>query len=440
LWWLAILSGSSFGWAAAPTFTRDVAPIFFERCVQCHRPNHIAPMSLIDYKTARPWAKAIREAVIARRMPPWFADPRFGQFANDARLNDRELEVIRAWVDTGAPEGDPEDLPKARGFTDGWQLGKPDLIFDIGEDFVVKPGIDTYETFVVPTNLKEGIWIRAAELRPGNRKVVHHAHVSPIVAPTDAGAATIGAMNSLDRYLERDGKLTRIRADAPVLDDACAADAPDLPYIHGSQPGALASYLPGRDADRFFAGSAKWIPPGTRLQFSIHYAKVPGRELDRTSVGLYLFPGQPERVLYRMDLRNFFFLIPPGEAGHEVRRCYAFEQDKLLLSITPHMHFRGKDVRYELTRPNGAREILLSVPRYSFDWQLTYRFRDPILVEQGSMLTVTAHFDNSPNNAANPNPDVAVRWGDKSEEEMFSNYLEYVDPEKKPSTASGGHE
>jgi len=416
--------------SAAPTYSKDVAPILYERCAQCHQPNSVAPMSLLDYKSTRPWAKSIREAVLTRKMPPWFADPQYGHFANDARLNDREITTIKAWVDGGAVEGNPKDLPKAPELVDGWALGKPDIIVDIGGDFAVKPGADAYEHFVVPTNLREGIWIRAAELRPGNRRLVHHAHVNPVATEKQAGPATIQAMNSIDPYLERDGKLTRIRMDAPVLDNACAADAPNLPYIHGFQEGALASYLPGRQADVFADGSAKWIPPRTRLEFTIHYAKVREPQTDRTSVGLYLAPGPPAHVLHRMDLRNFFFVIPPGDGNHEVTRCYTFEKDKLLLSITPHMHFRGKDVRYELTRPNGERRVLLSVPHYNFDWQLVYRFQDPILVEKGSVLKLTAHFDNSTNNPANPDPAKTIRWGDKSEEEMFSNYFEYLDPEK----------
>lgn len=419
-----------------PTFSRDVAPIFYERCVQCHRPGSIAPMSLLDYKSARPWARSVREAVLSRKMPPWFADPQYGHFSNDARLNARELATIKAWVDGGAVEGDPKDLPKAPEFAEGWSLGKPDLIVDIGEDFAVKPGADDYEHFIVPMNLKEGIWIRAAELRPGNRRVVHHAHVNPVLRENQTGPATIQAMNSIGPYLEHDGKLTRIRMDAPVLDNACAPAAPDLPYIHGFQEGALASYLPGRQPDVFPDGSAKWIPPGTRLEFSIHYANVREPQKDRTSVGLYLASRPPERVLHRMDLRNFFFLIPAGDESHEVKRCYTFEQDKLLLSITPHMHFRGKDVRYEVTHPNGKQEVLLSVPHYNFNWQLVYRFADPILIEKGSVLTLTAHFDNSPNNPANPDPTKVIRWGDKSEEEMFSNYIEYLDPEKTPASTA----
>ena len=425
---IAAMAGVASIACASPTFTKDIAPIFFERCAQCHRPGDVAPMSLLDYKSARPWAKAIRQAVLTRKMPPWFADPQYGHFANDPRLTPRQIETIQAWVDSGAKEGDPQDLPPAPRFAEGWRLGPPDLIVDIGEEYKVQPNQDVYEHFVVPTNLKQGVWIRAAELKPGNRRVVHHAHVNPVASADQAGPATIAAMNSINRYLERDGKLTRIRMDAPVLNDACPADAPDLPYIRGAQEGALASFLPGREPDVFADGSAKWIPPGTQLEFSIHYARGPAvGQTDRTSVGLYFASGPPARVLHRMDLRNFFFLIPAGAPSHEVKRCYTFEKDKLLLSITPHMHFRGKDVRYEITRPDGQREVLLQVPKYDFNWQQVYRLRDPLLIQKGSVLTITAHFDNSANNPANPDPNQVIRWGDKSEEEMLSNYVEWID-------------
>ncbi len=178
----------------------------------------------------------------------------------------------------------------------------------------------------------------------------------------------------------------------------------------------------------FPEGSAKWIPPGAKLEFVVHYAKTSkAAQTDRTSVGLYLAPAPPDRVLRRMDLRNFFFRIPPGDARHEVKRCYTFERDKLLLSITPHMHYRGHDVVYELVRPNGRHEILLSVPGYNFNWQLVYRLEKPVRVEKGSRLIVTAHYDNSPNNPANPDPALAIRWGDKSEEEMMTSWIEYFD-------------
>jgi hypothetical protein len=243
-------------------------------------------------------------------------------------------------------------------------------------------------------------------------------------------------MPALSKFLVQEGKLTRIRMDAPVVNDACAADAPQLPFLRGFQDGALASFLPGRPPDVFPAGTAKWIPPGAKLEFVIHYARSAKPQTDRTSIGLYLAPSQPEQVLRRMDLRNFFMAIPAGAPSHEVKRCYTFERDKLLLSFTPHMHYRGKDMTYELVRPDGRREILLSVPRYDFNWQLVYRLREPVLVEKGSLLIVTAHYDNSANNRANPDPKSVVRWGDKTEEEMMTSWIEYLDA--RPTSASGG--
>ncbi len=424
---LAILAAATaYG---GPTFTKDVAPILYKRCVACHRPNDIAPMSLLDYKSARPWAKSIREAVASRKMPPWFADPRHGQFANDARMADAEIAAIRDWVDAGAPEGDPRHLPPKPVFTDGWQLGKPDIVVDIGEDHQVAPGDDVYEHFRVPTNFTEGKWIRAAEIKPGNRQVVHHVHVLLVQSErSSTEVASTRNMPSLSGFMIREGKLSRLRADAPVVNDACASDAPALPYLRGSQEGSLAAFLPGRSPDTFPPGTAKWIPPGAQLEFVIHYARTSGKpQTDRTSVGFHLAPAPPERPLRRMDLRNFFMSIPAGAPNHEVRRCYDFERDKLLVSITPHMHYRGKDVTYELVHPDGRRQILLAVPRYDFNWQLNYRLKEPVFVEKGSRLIVTAHYDNSAGNRANPDPSQVVRWGDRSEEEMFTSWIEYLD-------------
>lgn len=399
-------------------------------------------MSLLDYKASRPWAKSIREAVVARKMPPWFADPRYGHFSNDSRLSESEIAAVKAWADGGAPEGDPRDMPAPPRFVEGWKLGQPDLVVDIGEDFAVKPGNDAYEHFIVPTNFKEGIWIRAAEIKPGNREVVHHVHVN-LIKEGSFGATTIQGMKSLGDYMLRDGKLTRLKMDSPVVNDACAANLPSLPYLTGYQDGALASFLPGRQPDVFPEGSAKWVPVGTKLEFVVHYAKTSAtHHRDRTAVGFYVVPGPPRKVMRRMDLRNFFFAIPAGAPAHEVKRCYSFEKDKLLLSFTPHMHYRGKDVTYELVRPNGRREVLLSIPKYNFDWQLVYRLKEPVFVEKGSLLTVTVHYDNSPNNKFNPDPSRVIRWGDQSEEEMMTSWIEYLDadpPTQKSTSDSSGN-
>jgi hypothetical protein len=352
-------------------------------------------------------------------------------------LAPEQIEAIERWVDSGAPEGDPKDLPATPLFTEGWKLGKPDIVVDIGEDYVVKPGNDSYEHFIVPTNLQEGVWIRAAEIRPGNRKVVHHVHVNLVQDEKQAGPTSIESMKSLSDFLIREGKLTRVREDAPVADNGCSADAANLPYMRGFQEGALASFLPGRAPDVFPEGSAKWVPANSKFEFVIHYAKTSrDAQTDRTSVGLYLAPKPPEQALRRMDLRNFFFRIPPGDPSHEVTRCYTFERDKVLLSITPHMHYRGKDVTYDLILPDGKHETLLLVPHYNFNWQLVYRFQEPVYVPKGSVLKVTAHYDNSLNNPFNPDPTKAIRWGDKSEEEMMTSWIEYVDGSSSRQTAA----
>ncbi|MBM3801885.1 MAG: cytochrome c [Acidimicrobiia bacterium] len=427
---LAIAAQSTWAEPAGKTFTKDVAPILFKNCVACHRPGEVAPMSLLDYETVRPWAKSIRKAVLSRKMPPWFADPAFGAFANDPRLSDQEISTIKAWVDGGSPEGDPRDLPPKPAFVEGWKLGKPDIVIDIGQDFAVAPGNDAYEYFTVPTNFTEGKWIRAAEILPGNRQVVHHVHVSLVMENNKVDGAdskTTAFRTQTGQFWEVKVGLSRVRLDAPVVDDACANAPTELQNLSGFEEGSFTAMLPGKAPDVFGDKTPKWIPAGAKLRFQVHYAKVETPQTDRTRVGFYLASRPPERPMRRFDLRNRYFLIPAGAANHEVKRCYEFESDKLLVSITPHMHYRGKDARYELVRPNGRRETLLYVSPYNFEWQLLYRFREPIYVEKGSRMIVTFHYDNSPNHRGNPDPTQVVRWGDRSEDEMMTSWIEYLD-------------
>jgi hypothetical protein len=427
---------------AAPTFTKDIAPILNKRCVACHRPGEMAPMSLLDYKSARPWAKAIRQAVLTRKMPPWFADPNHGTFSNDPRLSAQETNTIKAWVDSGAPEGNPADLPPKPVFADGWRFGKPDIVVDIGEEFRVPPGNDVYQYFTVPTNLKEGVWVRAAQILPGNREVVHHVHVS-VLPPANPERASNGATRLAAAFQPQTGALwevrdglSRLRMDAPVVNDACAADTPDLPALTGFEAGSFAAMLPGKPPDVFGENTAKWIPAGARFRFQVHYAKVDKPQTDRTAVGLYLASQPPERPMRRLDLRNRYFLIPAGVPNHAVKRCYEFEADKLLVSVTPHMHYRGKEARYELVRADGTRETLLLVPRYDFNWQLLYRFKEPVFVKKGSRLIVTFTYDNSPANRSNPDPKEVIRWGDRSEDEMMTSWIEYLDTTPTPTESA----
>jgi hypothetical protein len=244
-------------------------------------------------------------------------------------------------------------------------------------------------------------------------------------------AASTKNMPSLSQFILREGKLSRIKKDAPVWNDACADQLPALPFLTGEQQGGLAAFLPGRPPDLFPEGTAKWVPAGAKLEFVIHYARISGKpQRDRTSVGLHFNNGPPRQELRRMDLRNFFMQIPAGAANHEVRRCFDFPSDRYLISFTPHMHYRGKEAIYELVRPNGKRETLLSVPRYDFNWQLVYRLKEPVFVEKGSRMVVTFRYDNSANNKANPDATENVRWGDKSEEEMMTSWIEYLEASK----------
>jgi mono/diheme cytochrome c family protein len=423
--------------AAEPTFSRDIAPILYKNCVACHQPESMAPMSLLDYKAVRPFARAIRTAVESRKMPPWFADPQYGHFANEARLSDREIETIRAWVDTGAREGDPKDLPPQPALTHGFKLGKPDIVIDIGQDFAVPPGDDVRKTFVVPTNFTEGKWIRAAEVLPGNFKLVHHVHLSVLageaanVRVDEEGNPLGGRSRTLWDIV--DGQ-ARLKDSAPAINDACAANQPTLPNMGSTatEGGSWATYLPGKGPDVFDifgdGSTAKWIPAGSKLSFSMHYANVPkALPPDRTSVGLYVSKSPPAYAVKRMDARNYYFLLPPGGGNQEVKKCVTFTTDKVLVSITPHMHYRGKDALYEVVRPDGRRQTLLSVPHYDFNWQQNYRFKEPVPIEKGSTLIITFHYDNSPGNRANPDSSRLIRWGDRSEDEMMTTWTEVID-------------
>jgi hypothetical protein len=421
------------------TFSEDVAPILYKSCAGCHHPDDLAPMSLLTYAQVKPWAAAIREAVTLRTMPPWKADPHYGKWSNDTSLSDREIRTIVEWIDRGKIEGDPRKLPPQPVFSTEWKIGKPDAVFAIPKHVLRPGGPDEYEHFTVPTNFAEDRWVVAAELRPGNRKIVHHAHVS--VVQTSAPSVSQSAPAQPDpqaeyaRWLKvHEGKLSWIRPEAPVIDDGCIVD--DNAYLPGNKPndanfgnwGMIASYLPGRGPDIFPEGTARKVPAGASLNFQIHYSKASSKEeTDETSVGL-IFTNEPPKVIAkRVDLSNLMFRIPAGDPNVEVSECHTFKQDLYLTSLTPHMHLRGKDARFRVTYPDGKEETLLFVPNYNFNWQITYRMTEPKFIPKGTRLAIVSHFDNSPNNPLNPDPRQVVRWGEASEMEMMDGWMEYLD-------------
>ena len=419
--------------ASEVTFSGDVAPILYKNCVACHHANDIAPMSLLTYQEVKPWASAIKEAVLTKKMPPWKADPHFGKWSNDASLTDAEIATIKAWVETGKAEGDPKAMPKPPVFADGWKIGKPDVVVTIPRQTIESSGPDQYVYLKVPTNFSEDRWVVAAELKPGNRKIVHHSHVF-VVEPEKQAATAKNESNPPTEYAKwlmvHEGSLDWIRPDAPVIDNGCSVD--DNGLLPGGKSNDLgnliSSYLPGREADVYPEGTARLVPAGAQLNFQIHYSRTTGKtEFDESSVGLIFAKAPPRQIARRIDLSNQMFRIPAGDPNHEVSECHTFNKDIYITSLTPHMHLRGKAMQMVVTYPDGRQETLLSVPHYDFNWQITYRAEKPLFMPKGTRIAIIAHFDNSPNNPVNPDPSKPVRWGAASETEMMDGWIEYVD-------------
>jgi mono/diheme cytochrome c family protein len=381
--WPALLAGDP---AAAVTYSRDIAPIFQARCQECHRPGEVAPMPLLSFDDARPYARSIKKLVEARTMPPWHADPAHGKWKNDPRLSDEEIAKIGSWVDAGAPEGDPKDLPPPRSFTPGWRIGKPDVVFTIPQEFRV-PAEGTvrevpYKYFMVATGFTEDKWVQAAEARPGNREVVHHILV----------------------FVQEPGEQRGLGRGTDLRKHLCGN-------------------APGNEADVFPPGTAKLIKAGSYLIFQVHYTPKGKEATDRSSVGLVFAREPPRHRLRVQGVLNSSFRIPPGASDHVVVSRFTSREDSTLWAFMPHMHLRGKSFRYDVVYPDGREETLLNVPRYDFNWQHSYRLAEPLPLPRGSRITCTAVFDNSAANRANPDPKTEVRWGDQTWEEMMIGFV-----------------
>jgi len=414
----------------AVTFSKDVAPIFYKHCADCHRPNDMAPMSLLTYKDARGWAKSIKEKVVTRQMPPWHADPHYGQFSNNRTLSQQEIDTIVAWVDQGAKEGSAKDLPAQPSFPADWKIGKPDVILSMQEDYTLEAsGSDEYINFTMPTSFKENVWVQAAEIHPGNKKVVHHVIAFIQTPEMLAQWKSSGGRPSAQSMFYQDGTLIRAKLDAPAYDDGCSA--PNGGFARGSgQEGLglpLCFYTPGKDMDVFPPGTAKLIPAGSNIVIQVHYSKTTGKvEKDRSSVGLFFAKRPPEKVLTSFGVINHYFKIPARADNHEVKACYTFSRDVELFTFLPHMHLRGKDMKYEAIYPDGRRETVLFAPNYDFNWQTLYKLEKPLLLPKGTKMLVTAHYDNSEKNKYNPDPTKTVRFGDPTYDEMMVGYFDYV--------------
>jgi hypothetical protein len=391
--------------AAQVTFNKDVLPILQRKCQTCHRPGEIGPMPLMTYQGTRPWARAIKSAVAAKVMPPWFADPRYGHFANDTRLTDAEITTITSWVDAGAPEGDPSAAPAPLTFREEWNI-RPDLVFQLPKPLKIPAkGTVEYTYVAVSAPFKEDTWIAAGEIRPTDRARVHH--VIAMVRPKGS------------KWMAQAQLGSEPWAPGPTRQRDMLRDA-------GGDMSALASeffvgYVPGMEAQRFdIDRSARLIPAGADIVLEVHYTTSGVEGEDQTKVGLELAAGPPERLFMSVAAAQPGLRIAPDDPNAEAKAILKFGQPVDLVYMQPHMHLRGKDATIEARYPDGRRETLLSVPRYDFNWQIVYYQKTPLRLPKGTELHLTGHWDNSAANKWNPDPKAEVRWGDQSWQEMLS--------------------
>jgi hypothetical protein len=403
---------------AAPTFTKDVAPILYKNCTTCHRPGEIAPMSLLTYDDARPWARSIRDRVLGNQMPPWHADPSVGHWVNERRLSDKEKETIARWVTLGAPKGDPADMPPLPKYTDGWNIGKPDAVFTMAEAYnVPASGTIEYQYFDVPTKFTEDKWIQAIEVRPGNRSVVHHVIVFYQEPGEDTRSQVIKPGPGMGKPRQ------------PVDPNAPPAPKKEQRNL-GNMLGGLA---PGTEAMILPPGTARLVKAGSTLTFQMHYTANGTAATDRTSIGIKFAPAPPETEIRETALLNQNFTLPAGSTA-SVEASMTVTDDVTLWSLLPHTHLRGRSWKYDVTYPDGRNEQVLSVPAYDFNWQTEYWFKAPLKLPKGSKLHAIATYDNSASNPSNPDPKANVSWGDQTWEEMMFTGISFsVDKDKRPS-------
>jgi hypothetical protein len=449
-----------------PTFSKDVAPILFKNCVLCHRTGEIAPMSLLTYDEARPWAKAIKSKVLAREMPPWPADPRYGRkFKNDRRLTQPDIDTIVRWVDTGAPKGRDADMPPPPPFPTGWGHPKgiePDYVIDAPPVDIPADGEVPMLNRYAAVPFAEDKFAEALDVAPGNRAVVHHTVTYMVTLPAGArvedgklvNPAAIGRAADADVDVEVRQALRRERP--PVDRFSSLQDTSDDRW--------LADYVPGGGYEEYAPGFGNRIEagPGKYIRFNLHYTTTGKPETDQSHLGIWRqkVPMTHERFYRRIGqthvvegreliaqddgqlagprgARGLFPNIPPHASNWEIVGITPVLEDITIYNFQPHMHLRGKDKTFMVVYPDGREEVLLSVPKYDFHWQLHYELEEPLQVPAGSKLMTIGHYDNSVNNRFNPAPDKEVFWGEQTWDEMFNGMISFsVDSQDLTRTAT----
>jgi hypothetical protein len=416
---------SAAGASAAPlTFNKDVLPVLQKNCQGCHRPGQVAPMPFLSYEQVRPWAKAMKVAVLAKKMPPWFADPQYGHFVNDRSMKQADIDAIVKWVDGGALEGDAKDAPAPVAWpADGWDI-QPDLIIKGPETAVAahpKNNVIEWSYITVPSGLTEDTWITSMQIRPSQPSVTHHICV---LFKPHTPDVKYNVPYWYDRKRDQDG--SAVAADAGIN----GRGIPDS-VIDGTN-GIEGCYVPGQSTQDYrIFNAGKLVKAGTDIVFQVHYTPNGQDTVDRPQIGFTVSKEPPQRryISFGMSAPSDpkHFAIPPNNGNWESPPAEAvFTQDADLVYMFPHMHVRGKDMTYRLEYPDGKTETILNVPRYDFNWQLAYNVAQPIRVPKGTKLVVTAHYDNSANNKFNPDPNKTVYYGDMTWEEMMFPFFSVV--------------
>jgi len=445
--------------AESVTFNKDVLPILQRNCQTCHRPGNIAPMSLLTYESARPWAKAMKAAVVTRKMPPWFADPQYGHFSNDPSLKQSDIDTIAKWADSGAPQGDAKDAPPPIQWPENGWTAKPDIVLE-GVPYTVPPApaknVIEWMTLTTATGFTRDTWVTSVEIKPSELAVTHHICVSFVPHRPNV---VYNSLLWVDKQRDEEGvevapserRIALPTADGRGRDvpsgirnnpppNAAAENNRGADDARGGVGLGFTCYVPGRalsDFRPFHAGLL--IPAGYDLNWTIHYTPN-GKELtDRPEIGLTIAKEQPERLLIESfgGTDQTKFAIPPNDGNYApVPSEITFLENAELVWMSPHMHLRGKDMTYKLIFPDGKEQVVLNVPRYDFNWQLGYDLKQPMQIPKGTRLVVVGHYDNSVNNKFNPDPNRTVFIGNMTWEEMFAPFFAItVDKTVSPAKA-----
>lgn len=379
---------------AEVSYRETIAPMLLEKCAGCHRPGGIAPWAMTGHAMVQGFSPMIRETVLTRRMPPWHADPAVGEFLHDLSLSVEQKQQLLSWIDAGSPRGDGDDpLTSVDAQITEWEFGEPDLVVTLPAFDIPATGTLDYQFFEVPNPLDRDVWVKAVQIAPGDRQVVHHA-----IATFGAPSNTAGQSDSGESLF---------------------------------QP-QLMTFVPGNDTYVYPDNTGVFIPAGTSFYTQMHYTTYGRETRDQTRIGLYFSDEAPEHVLQHYSILNVELDIPAGAAEHQEAAYYTFQRDAVVYSLFPHAHYRGRASEFSVRYPDGREELVLSVPNYDFNWQRYFQFKEPIMAPAGTQIIHRTTYDNSTANLSNPDPAVAVSFGEQTWEEMLYGGVSfrYAEPQE----------